>query len=437
MLRQNEIETRMVDRLAWAVLEAFHKKGVLTWHMWPNPRPVEIATGPTTLTLSLDLKKPEHDLAKALKMGPIVKKYVAEVFALPETSYFDVHILDGVRYVLVTVPHPDPWYPEFSEVADLATDDLILGVDMFNRAVYHDLWQPLASAIISGQPGSGKTNTMRLLTAQAIKQGWKVYLVAAKGIVAGKGSSEWTDIAPFCEKVAISHKETGEILSQISKECKARAHGQKQIDDGILLIVDELLEMNSDHEKALGQLLRVRRTAGFRALLGCKVVGKEVAKDVRASVGYRIVHTCATSIESQTATGIPNLGAEKLRVGEAIMVDPASRVSRLVVAKADTEDVAHLLLSLPSANESAKSFKPKSKFDLILDRWKEEEEASTRGLQAPPRWILARALAYFHANGKPPSHRLMDAWHHKRQGETISQTRRKMVKEAIQELVKP
>ncbi len=449
MIKQNEIERWLGDKLVYAVLEAFHKKGVKTWHMTPAPRPLEVSLGPTTITLSIDLRSPEHDLAKALKMAPVVKKYVAEVFALPESSFFDVHITDGVRFVLVTVPHPEPWYPEFSEVEDLAKDDLLLGVDMFNQVVYYDMWNAFSSAMVSGMPGAGKTNTMRLIAAQAMRQDWRVFLIAAKGVAAGRDSSEWEDIAPFCERVAINTQETSEVLEYIDRECQARASGKKPVDRGILMIVDELLEMDSDQLKDLGQLLRVRRTAGFRGLLGAKVVGKKIPQDIRASVGFRITHKSATHIESQNATGLANLGAEKLRRGEVVMVDPSSRVTRLVVAKADIEDIAKLLptsVTVPDLVEetvkieeittSQKTEKQaeSSLFEQVIEEWKEAEIQSSKGLQAPPVWILARAFAYQQTNSKPPSHKLMDKWHIKRHGKGMTKTRRDMVKQACKRL---
>ena len=101
------------------------------------------------------------------------------------------------------------------------------------------MWNAFSSALVSGQPGAGKTNTMRLITAQAMRQGWRVFLIAAKGLKKGRDSSEWEDIAPFCEKVAVKHKEAGEILAYIDRECEARADGHKAVDQGILLVVVE------------------------------------------------------------------------------------------------------------------------------------------------------------------------------------------------------
>ncbi len=442
MIKQNEITRSLGDKLVYAVLQAFHKKGVKTWHMSPNPRPLEVSLGPTTITLSIDLRSPEHDLSKALKMGPVVKKYVADVFALPESSFFDVHITDGVRFVLVTVPHPEPWYPAFSEVQDLAQDAFLLGVDMFNTVVYYDLWNAFSSALVSGMPGAGKTNTLRLIAALAIRFGWRVFLSAPKGVMAGNDSSEWQDIAPHCERVAVNAQETNEMLEFIDSECVARANGKKEIDSGILLIIDELLELDSDQMKDLGQLLRVRRTAGFRGLLGTKVVGKRIPQDIRASVGFRLVHKCATYIESQNATGMASLGGEKLQRGEMVMVDPTSRVTRLVVAKADTECIAKLLpaikkepiIEAPTVSQSTPKQAQTSLFEQIIEEWKQAEIASTRGLQAPQKAMLARAFSYQQRNGKPPTHKLIDVWAIKQTGKGMTKARRDMIRTACKRL---
>ena len=162
--------------------------------------------------------------------------------------------------------------------------------------------------------------------------------------------------------------------------------------------------------------------------------GKKIPQDIRASVGFRITHKSATLIESQNATGLANLGAEKLQRGEVIMVDPSSRVTRLVVAKADIEDIAKLLpkqaLEEPVTHEKTE----KTLFDEILEEWKQAEEASARGLQAPPAWLLARAFAYQQTNKKPPSHKLMDTWHTKRHGKGMTKTRRDMVRRACKRL---
>ena len=490
MIKQNEITRPRGDRLISAVLEAFHRKGILTWHMAPAPRKIVVGLGPTTITIPIDLRSPEHDLAKALKMAPIVKKYVAGEFTIQNNdNTFNVYIADGMQHVLVTVPHPEPWYPTFSEVESLAQDDFLLGVDTFNSVVYYDLWNAFSSALVSGMPGSGKTNTLRLMAALALRFGWRVFLSAPKGIMAGNDSSEWEDIAPYCECVAINAKETDEMLAFIDAECVARSSGKKALDCGLLLIIDELLELDASQMKSLGKLLRVRRTAGFRGLLGTKVVGKTIPQDIRASVGFRLVHKCSTYIESQNATGMAGLGGEKLQRGEMVMVDPTSSVTRLVVAKADIEDIAALLQqAAPVAKVPAEAAEAAevaevaevaeaaevpaeaaevaevaeaaeaaevpaeaaevpaeaitktqvasraSLFDVIMDEWKRAEATSSRGLQAPPAWILARASAYQQATGKLPSHKLMDTWHIRRAGKGMTNNRRNMVRNACERL---
>ena len=201
--------------------------------------------------------------------------------------------------------------------------------------------------------------------------------------------------------------------------------------------------------------------------MGAKVVGKKIPQDIRASVGFRITHKSATHIESQNATGLANLGAEKLRRGEVVMVDPSSRVTRLVVAKADIEDIAKLLptsVTVPKVVEETVKIEgvmtPKkaemveevveieavttsqkvekqaeiSLFEQIIEEWKEAEKQSSKGLQAPPVWMLARAFAYQQTNGKAPSHKLMDKWHIKRHGKGMTKSRRDMVKQACKRL---
>lgn len=451
LLEQARISEQLGDAIIDAILAPIHRKGILTYHMAPAPLPVQVFRGPTMLTVAIRLQEPERDLAAVLRLGPALKQYLGRALGIHDRDdHFQVRVRDGNQSILVELPHPTPEIITLTDVKALSEQLIFLGIDQFNEMVTLDLWKVVPGMIVSGRPGSGKTNAMRNMAVQALAGGWQLYLIAAKGIRAGHDSSEWEDIAPHCAGVAVTPEEIAALLAELDELLAARAAGSAAIDHGVLLVVDELRELDKETQRLYARLARLRRSAAFRTIAGAQVVSKEIEFEVRGCLTTRLAGMAASATESDMATGAKSLGAEHLTgKGDMLLVQDGGRATRLAVAKADAEDVAAHLAQLSPAPEAPTSShhaassvaahhapaKEASAFDLIVERWQREADETGRGATPPPDWLLGKGVAHASRYQEMPSFALLREWHIERKGKGLSQRRLEQIREAIAELM--
>lgn len=407
--RQYELGKAIARAAVWPL----HQNEILTYDMeWPEAphwqqRPVRVTFGPATVMLGVRLVNFHRDLAKATRLNDAIGQAVARTLQLGYRT-LPIRVYPSGEYLVIEVPNPEPWLPTYPEAAQDARNSIIVGYDQRNVPMLVNLEKHPPGIATYGRPGSGKTNLLRLIGAQAAAQGWALYLVDA-----AKYGDDWHDFEPILTApAAYGLDEARALLEQVDGECAARQAGQRPKDAPLLLIVDELIDLPAKpHQELLSRLVRTRRSAGLRVLLGAQRCGKEIDNQLRSYVTVNFGGLLSNETESQLAIGEP--GCERLLGNGDMLLSidgmPAQRVQTL---RADPEDLAELLRAAPQRGilsgepepTGAKQRQTDAPGSLAYEYRRLIEDparAANDGRNVPPIRLVTEALKLSQQEGQP------------------------------------
>lgn len=412
-----------VQRLVWALLQPLHRSGIHTLDMQPWGQRVRIVSGPTVLTVHLQLHKPERDMTKAVKMAAQMEAYVARAFSLKPGASKPLRVTASGQYLNVEVPLGEgAWRPTYPELAEQAIESILLGIDMHNQPVALDLTQEIAGLFVVGASGSGKTNVLRLIAAQALSRGWQLWLADLKG------GAEWRDMWPYARRGARDTEGAVSLISDVLEIVTARNRGEAAKDDWLLLIVDEVGSLPKSDQQQLAQLARVGRSAHLRTLVGNQRCGSDVDPMIRANLTWRLTGKVENARESNLATGISGAGAESLQGrGDMLLVEDGKDIRRFQAARADEVDIAGLLTDAPPEPVEERRAAPATAYE-VWEHLKGEAVRAGDGRTVPDYWIIARATEWTLHNGTVPTFAQIAEWSKKRMGKGLSAGRRRDVR---------
>ena len=433
--RTQRIDEQLINRLLAAIVQPLHRNKIATLDMAPWRVPVRVLVGPTTITFGLQLAYPEKDLAAALKQRSAIEAYVARVLGLRVGESLPVRVVAAGAYLLVEVAHPRPWRPTWNDVAAYVKTSVLLGIDQYNQPVSFRIEAAPPGVLVVGKSGSGKTNAMRLIAAQALANGWEIALVDLKG------GRDWRrDIAPRAKWTAWDDLDAREVLETLNAILDRRNRGEVEDEPPILLVFDEFPDASEKTQQAAARIVRMGRSARIYSLIGAQRAGKREIRPavIRSSMTTRLVGLVSNAQESADACAMPGLGADALLgKGDMLFIEDGVRVRRVQVALARPEDLVHLL------RDRVEVMRPESgtalarlTFDEVLRRMEREAQAKKHPhAKPPPAWLLARTIAYIQRRGELPTFTLMARWHIQREGAHITHRRRVECREWAVKLV--
>jgi hypothetical protein len=442
------MDQRQLQTLIYNILQPLHraKPPIYTLDMAPplgaSPeearhwqQPVRVTEGPTVLTLGLRLAYPEKDLLRAEKLGRQMENYVAAAMKLQEGERLPIRVSAGGAFLLVEVPRPDPWRPTYPEVASQTTEAILLGLDLYGQPMALDLTQEMPGLLVTGRSGSGKTNQMRLVAAQAISKGWQLWLVDLKG------GADWDDFrAAAGDRWATAEDDGIELLKELQEIVKRRNSGTALKAPRILLVVDEASNFHREREQPfLARLVKEGRSAMLRTIIGNQRVGQELHPMIKANLTWRLVGLAADESESRLATGDPRASAESLiGTGDMLYIQDGRPGKRFQGLQAGPDHVAGLLAlaGVPALPAPAPLFEPwaspvapaplsRIPRDImeLVRIFEEAAHQASDGREVPDPWLLARANEYAIHTGQAAPFGLLRTWSRRRIGKALSKAR--------------
>lgn len=436
-----------IGTLVRAVVTPFRKKKIETWDMYG--RRVHVERGPTVINFALQLRNPEDDLGKALGLGPAIETYVARVIGLPFGATVPIRLASRGAYLIVEMEAQDPWRPAYPELEEFAVDGMLLGLDTYCNPIHFDLLHRPPGMLVFGKPDSGKSNAMRLLAAQWLAQGWLMALADYKLLRSWRDFEQVTSWQP-----ATTDKEVAALLKVLRAEMDARNAGEVEDEVPILVVVDEISDCGDKQiQKDLAQLVKMGRECGFRFIIGSQRAGTDdVNVGIKNVMDVRLVGKMPAA-EEYNSTNRRDVGVDRLQKhGDMVLIRESGEIVRLQVARADPEDVTHLLQKAPvergrerepatrqvsgraevgapieKSASTALAKRPESIFEALGMLEREAEDAGD-GRKVPAGRIIGKASEWLWRNDVLPSFGMLNAWHSHWYGQGLSVPRRRDVR---------
>lgn len=417
-----------VRALVWAILQPLHRNNLYTRDMHPWGEQIAVAQGPTTMTVAVQLARPEADLVKALKMGAAMEQYIARVFRLAPGQSVPVRVSGSGQYLLVEVPKLEAaWRPTYLELADRVEGAVLVGLDGYGQPVALDPEAVVPGMKVVGMSGSGKSTAMRLIAAQAAWRGWQLWIADTKW------GESWQDFRPLAPgRFALTTEEQASLITRLTVEMDARNQGTRPKEPPILLVFDEMIHAEKPIKEALVKLVAQGRSARIRFLFGAQRWGDEAPKGIRANITWGLVGLVESAQASTFATNITGAGADKLQgKGDMLLVEDGREARRVQVARADAGDIAELLGeairrqagTLAAEAATAPLDLPPLSAAAIEARFAEEAARAADGRVVPTGALIGRANEYAIRNERPAPYRLLRAWARLHMGRELSKKR--------------
>jgi hypothetical protein len=363
---------------------------------------IEVATCHSYVSIPVKLAK-ANQIERALKLVSQIRFNICSDLHLPHDIDKRIRLRSSSTYLIVEVERDRPHKPTFGDMKATHERAFMLGW-MGTQLVGTDLFEnDDAGLACLGTTGSGKTNTIRIIAAQALVRGVSVYLIDYK-----LGKSFRHDIAPLCQAVAYNDAQAIPLLEQLLRLIDARNSEIESLEQPILIIFDEVYKASDEAQKLLASLATTCRSANTRLVVGSQRWGKEVLGQVKANFDVRIVHKVTSKTEAGLCTDMAGSGAEMLvGQGDALIVTDKGSLHRVQIANGEVQELACILSPLL---ETKKAKPAQSFFDdkvsiqaLTIHEAVRLEKAKKKKVKIPEKWAFYWAYSYFQVNNKPPT----------------------------------
>lgn len=352
-----------------------------------------VAIGDKVITVGSTLVD-YSDWRRAVGLEEQISAKVAELLNIRGLSSDKilVHLSVHNNLILAEVSKPYPDMVVWKDVAREADDLIIVGRDVRKNPVFLDLEKVSPGILVVGASGMGKTNAMRLITAQAVKLGIETYLACLKG------RRDWNDLIPIVDGTAFNNFDGSKLLTTIQQRVNLRNEEKESIDNPILLVWDEASEpvTNEVNQIKIGTLAKTCRSSNVILLVGTQTADNELNKSVRANLKNRYAFKVVNSNISYMNTGRPALGAEKLLPYEMLSIIDG-HPDRISVPRAEERDLEGLVKSIMAGNEVDTD---KTLGELLND-FAEEELEKDRRRNPPINEALLACIYYWRYGSKP------------------------------------
>lgn len=408
-----ELEARI---MCSAIQSVFHQNGIMLRQMAPNRRtpPKEehtVAIGDTVVTIG---STPENfsDWKKAVQLEEQVAARIAEYLNIRGLHSEQVGVKLSVHnnMILTEITRPNPELLTWAEIEKHAEDSILIGRDIRRKPVFLDLEDSAPGILVTGTSGAGKSNLMRLITAQAAKQDVECYLACLKG------PRDWKDLIPLAKMTAFNNEDGSRMLDEVHMRVIKRNNERESIEVPILLVWDEIALPITDerNQVKLGALAKICRSSNVILLAGTQTAGTDVNASVRDNLKHRMAFKTQNPNLSYMNTGRGGMGAEKLAFYEMLFVQDGFE-ERVSIPRADSQDIARLIK--PEIKELMDT-NLKTPGQLLANFARRDLEEDNR--RVPPIKEAAWAMVFYWRRGVLPDRNTLTAISRAREGYKIS-----------------
>lgn len=329
-------------------------KKIRTRDMMFKSEKVSYKVGPSATTFYFALAK-VNDLQKALKLSDSIAMSVSRAMNLPRGKSLNVRITAQGGYLSIGVARLDRWLPCWQDIQDKISNHIFIGFDEFNEPVYLDLFNETSPGLFAvGSSGSGKTNLIRLILNQLREKGVKYYLVDLKG---GK---DWRyDLAHFAEDFAFEDEKAESITAKVFSIMQERNRTNAD-HEPLVFVFDEVTEADDAHQKTLGRLSKLCRSANIRLIFGAQRIGEDLNQEIKGNLKRRVVGW-VSGVDAFNATGVRASGAQSLEMKGDMLVCHPHGVTRVQVPRANQADLGFNLDDVEKPKTPIINVKPSPK----------------------------------------------------------------------------
>lgn len=264
------------------------------------------------------------------RYGTRVSKILANQDDLSVAVGRQVRIIPRGRFIVIQIPLSNRKFPMLSELLSSSLNrkpwHAILGYNEDGSVMDFNITKPdIAHIGVFGTTGSGKTSAMEsLIASMCLKHSRDELLL----YMYNPKFNHTSDFARVISSNLISPPDTnpiaaGSVLTAIVKQMELRPEGS--VRPRVMLMVDEaadLCQTSPEAQEALTRISARGRGVGFHLIIGTqKPTTAALSSLMTANIPTRVIGKVVNARESSTASGINDLGAERLLgMGDFIVV---------------------------------------------------------------------------------------------------------------------
>lgn len=301
--------------------------------------PHPVAIGDTVITVGVNPLNP-NKLGKMLRLETPIQAEISRRLGVTGLSDHPLSVTLSAKnsMLIVEVTRIDPALLVWKDLESARNGNILLGRDKMKQPHALDLDRASPGVLVVGASRSGKTNIMRLLTAQ-IAGLYETHLVNMKG-----GARDWKDFDSAVDSTAFTVEDASRTLDYIEGKIRSRNRMEESTDKKIVLVWDEAAQPHTPEELQvrLGALSQIAGSSNIFLIVGTQTAGKEVHKAVRDNLTNRLVFQASSALMANQNSNIIGSGAEKLLKHELLLVIEKFP-ERMSVPRADPGDIDDLI----------------------------------------------------------------------------------------------